>query len=502
MKTIQKQTLWGTIISFIGVFFGTVNQGYLIPKYLETEQLGLISILLSYSVILQIIGTLGFNNAGSKFFPQFENQKNGHNGFLFLGLIFLTIGFCLASILLHFLKPWIVGTQINTSSLFSEYFYLLYPLMIFNSIYNYLENYAKNLKDTVFGIFLSQLFNRLGTLVATFFVIFGWINFHDFLKVWLVLQGIPPIALFIYIYFLPGFSLKPQKFFFYSTFKKDFYSFSIWSLITGLGTVAIFKIDSILVYRYLGLSQIGVYNFCLLFGSVMSISYNINIRASTSFIIHAIQKEEWDKVKRIYQKSSLTQTIFGFGILILAFSNLETLFSLIGKTEFSAATWAVLIIGYTKIVDLMTGINALILLYSQYYRWDILFNIFFIVFIIVLNYLLIPTYGLNGAALALLVATFVYNSLRVWLIHQKFGILPFKKSIIEIFIISSFLVFLGYFLPNLDGNYWMKSLSITYKSIVLASIFSSIILKRKYSEDFNDYFQQGLNYFKSFKRAK
>ncbi|MFM1913484.1 MAG: hypothetical protein RIR51_1327 [Bacteroidota bacterium] len=496
MKTIQKQTLWGTIISFLGVFFGTLNQGFLIPKYLETEQLGLISILFSYSVILQVMGPLGFNYAGSKFFSKFEDSSNGHNGFLFLGLFFILIGIIISSFLLFLFKNWIIGTQIQSSNLFQDYFYFLYPLLIFNTLFNFFDNYAKNLRDTFWGVFLSQFFNRFGTFLATILVIFGFIDFQIFLKIWLFVQCVPALLIFLHILRLPGFSFKPNSYFFHSDFKNEFISFSIWSLFTGIGTIAIFKIDSILVYRYLGLSQIGIYNFCLLFGSVMSISYNINLKTATSFIIKSIQDEEWDKVERIYKKSSLTQAIFGFGILILSFSCLEILFSLINKPEFNAAVWPILIIGYTKIFDLISGMNTLILLYSKYYKWDIVLNGIFVIFLIFLNALLIPDFGINGASIALLFATIIYNFLRVSLIYKKFNLLPFKSSLIEIFIIGTILIGIGFILPDFKQDLISKIFTLFYKSLVLGGIFTFIVIKRNYSEDINEVFDKFLNYLK------
>lgn len=502
MKTIQKQVLWGTVISFLGVFFGTLNQGFLIPKYLDTEQLGLISILVSYSVILQVTGPLGFNYAGSKFFTKFEDSKNGHKGFLFLGLVFILTGIIISSILLFFFKNWIIGTQIQSSNLFKNYFYYLYPLLIFNTLFNFFDNYAKNLKDTFFGVFLSQFFNRFGTFMATLFVIFGIINFELFLQIWLFVQCAPAFLILIYILRLPGFSIKPNFYFFQSGFKKDFFNFSTWSLFTGIGTIAIFKIDSILVYRYLGLSQIGIYNFCLLFGSVMSISYNINLKSATSFIIKSIQNEEWDIVERIYKKSSLTQTIFGFGVLILSFSNLEILFSLINKPEFNAAIWPVLIIGYTKIFDLMSGMNTLILLYSKYYKWDIFLNIIFVAFLIFLNALLIPNFGLKGASFALLFATIIYNLLRVVLIYRKFKLLPFESYLIEIFILGTILIVIGYYLPDFKQDLLSTLFTLFYKSFLLGGIFTFIVLKRNYSGDINEIFYKLSNYLKFLFTAK
>lgn len=83
MNVIKKQAFLGTIFSYGGVLVGFVTQFFLIGNYLEPAQNGLLAVLLSYMYVLVQLSSLGFNAAGSRFFPHFRNAKNGHNGYLF-----------------------------------------------------------------------------------------------------------------------------------------------------------------------------------------------------------------------------------------------------------------------------------------------------------------------------------------------------------------------------------------------------------------------------------
>ena len=72
MNIIKKQAFLGTIFSYGGVLVGFVTQFFLIGNYLEPAQNGLLAVLLSYMYVLVQLSSLGFNAAGSRFFPHFK----------------------------------------------------------------------------------------------------------------------------------------------------------------------------------------------------------------------------------------------------------------------------------------------------------------------------------------------------------------------------------------------------------------------------------------------
>jgi len=65
---IKEQTIKGTIINYIGIGIGFVTTAILTPL-VDSEIIGLISVIVSYSIIISNIGGLGLNGITVKLFP-------------------------------------------------------------------------------------------------------------------------------------------------------------------------------------------------------------------------------------------------------------------------------------------------------------------------------------------------------------------------------------------------------------------------------------------------
>jgi len=59
MGIIQRQSIKGSIYSYIGAFLGFVNLAILAPKIFTTDQIGLTQVLVSLATIFAQLGTLG-----------------------------------------------------------------------------------------------------------------------------------------------------------------------------------------------------------------------------------------------------------------------------------------------------------------------------------------------------------------------------------------------------------------------------------------------------------
>ena len=89
MGIVSRQTIKGSIYSYLGAFIGFVNVALLMPRLFATDQIGLVNILVALSTIFGQLGTLGMVNVTIRQFPYFRDEKNNHNGFLFFALAFV-----------------------------------------------------------------------------------------------------------------------------------------------------------------------------------------------------------------------------------------------------------------------------------------------------------------------------------------------------------------------------------------------------------------------------
>jgi len=478
---IRKQTIQGTISSYVGVLIGTATQAFFIPNFFSTQENGIMALLLSNMYIFCQIASLGFNSAGTKYFTFFRNPTENHRGYLFSGLLIQTIGFSLASLLYLAAKPWIIASEGEKNALFETYYWYLIPLAGATLLFNLFDNYAKGLYDSVYGTFYSQVLQRLFVLMAVLAVVAGWISFPQFMPLWAFAIILPSFLMIYRAYRLGNFSLRPSFDFFLSPHAKGFVQFAGFSILTGLSSMIILHLDKLMVYTYLGLSDTGIYNTVFLFASVMGMSYNTVIKASSAIVIDGLQENRLQDVETIFKKSSINLLVVGCLLLATVWVSVDELFSFI-KPEYAKAKYALLWIGLGKLLDLGHGINGLILSNSKYYKLDSFLVISFVILLFGLNHWLIPAYGIEGATYAAFLAVLYYNSIRTGLIWYFLRIHPFGMQQLVVLGIFILCMLAGYWIPTISS--WAL-LQLIFQSGIIGILFLILIWFSRVSPEIN-----------------
>lgn len=118
---------------------------------------------------------------------------------------------------------------------------------------------------------------------------------------------------------------------------------------------------------------------------------------------------------------------------------------------------------------------------------------FLLVVAILLNILMIPTLGIEGAALATAISLALFNVMKGVFLYQKFKLNPFHKNTIKGILILVLAWAASNFIPVMD-NFW---LDILVRTSVACLIFIPTMLYFKISEDINDMFYKLVRrYFK------
>lgn len=258
------------------------------------------------------------------------------------------------------------------------------------------------------------------------------------------------------------------------------------STITGISTLIIAHLDKILIYRYLGLSMTGIYGTVSLFGSVMGMSYMAVVKASAAIVIDSINTNDIPKLESIYKKSALTQFAFGCLVITGVYFSIDHLFHFI-KPQYEVGKNALLLIGFAKLIDLSNGINGLILSNSKYYKIDTFLVITFVGLLLILNNLLIPNYGLNGAGLAVLISMLYYNFTRTLVVYFNFGIQPFSYKQLLVGIFTLLILLIGWFWGREFVFMENHFLSLGIKSSLILIIYIVLIFSLRIFPELNTY---------------
>ena len=93
MGIVVRQSIFTTIISYVGVLVGFVNVLYLFPKFMEPEQVGLLRSVQDAAILFSPFAQFGLSHSLIRYYPQFVKERHERGGFLSLILLMSLGGF-------------------------------------------------------------------------------------------------------------------------------------------------------------------------------------------------------------------------------------------------------------------------------------------------------------------------------------------------------------------------------------------------------------------------
>lgn len=479
MGMIVSQSIRGSIWSYLGVIIGFITTSYLYPKYLTTDVVGLFGLLTSWAGLFSVFAALGFPGVTARLFPYFRNQEKGHNGYLFLILMMYLIGSIIFLIIFYWIRPWLVSSNLEKSTLFADYINLLIPFTLSVLLYIQLDIFVKVLYDAVYGIFATEFVQRVLILLVTVLFILQVFDTHQLIIAFVIANCIRGLMMLYYIVDRKQIHLKPNFKFISKSLRKEMWSVGVFSILASVGNSFIFNIDKIIINQIMGLSATGVYTIAFYFGVLVSIPSRALIRIGGTLIADAFRKQDLDFIEDIYHKSSLNQLIIGlllFGGIVI---NIENILTILGP-DYANGRWVIILIGAGHLVEMATGTNAQIIAYSQYFRTSLYFLMILIGLVIVNLFIFVPIWGLTGAAFAISLAILLNNLMRFSFVKYKFDMQPFTRKSGIVLLIFFLALGINYLIPSMD---LIPDLII--RSGVFTLLFFGLVLRFNISSDIN-----------------
>ena len=487
MGKVLRQSFWSTIVIYFGVLLGFINSIILFPKFLTTEQIGLIRQIISASTILIPIATFGVSSTYVKYYPLFKDSLIEKKQFFSLNLI-ITLIFCSIVLLsLFFFLDEIKLLFSEKSQLFFDYFYIVYFILFIMSISILIEAYLRARYDTILSNIINGVSNRFLTAVTVILLSLSVIDFDYLIKSQVIIYSIGLIVLIYYANKKDKLSVTIR----FEKIKKHFskiFNYRSYAFLGSFSNIIVLNVDVLMVTSLLGLSQTGIYTTAFYIGMVIEIPRRAISQISIPFISENIKNNKIKEIEKNYKEVSLHQMLIGILFFILVVTNLDNIFSLIpNSNEFIKGKDVVYIIGLSKLIIMFFSYNSELISLSKYYRFTVITIIILAFVSIILNLILIPKYGMIGAAYASLISIAFYNIIKFIFIKLKMKISPFSINSFKIILIGLLVFYISNYLIPSSDNPW---LDILIKSLSSTSIYLILIYKIKVSEKFNDLINQ------------
>lgn len=436
------------------------------------------------AILLVPVLRLGSTSLINKYFPYFKEKKI--SGFFSLILI-ITFGTMLGMSALLFSFKFLVTNFSDNETLKNFFedssFYPVYILSVLLILTSILQQQSSNFKRIVIPEILTTFSLKL---VLPSLVI---LSFYQVLDIDGVFNGLVIYNLLVLV-FLIGYAKKLKALDInWSVTKKltpalkvDLRKYWIFGGLNYFGTIIAYKIDAVMIGNILNKTMVGYYSIYLFLASVLEIPFRSFNRISGPVISQAFQNNQLDVIEDIYKKSSKNLMVGGLLVFGGIWLNLDYLYDIMRNGEdIEMYKYIFLLLGLSKLFDTLTSVNNLILIYSKWYKYNLLFLLLLGTLNIILNIFFIEAYGIMGAGYATAISIFAFNLAKSLFIYNKFKMHPFgKKSYLQLLVL---LVILG--LEPFVNLEFHPLVSVLLTSIVFGISFMSFVWFTKMSEEIN-----------------
>jgi O-antigen/teichoic acid export membrane protein len=469
MSSIQKVLVNSGIYGISNILIKGVNF-FLLPLYtvyLTTQDYGILSVVNSYTYLFTIIFTFGLSRSTVRFY--FIYRKNPDDVKKLWGTIitFIYTSALFFGIIFILFKSFLITPFIKNIDFFPYIFLGMMTVFLNPAFAVYQSTLPARHKAAKYGIQnISRATIRISiTLLLVVVIELGVVGV-------LLSQVITAFVFLIYTFFAfrseitLGFNKKMLK---------ETLSYSVPLIPISLANWFYTTIDIIFLNNLKSTASAGIYNIGFQLGGILLLIIDSVHSAFKPFFYESMEEGESGKIKIINYAEAFV-IFYAFAALSISFWGKDLLQLMVTK-DFREG-W--IVIPFISFSFVFSGIQ-----YFFYYPVEYslkgakYLNIptFLSAGVnIVLNYLLIPIFGIIGAALTTLIAHIVSTSITL-LISTKFVYIPYRW--VKMYLITG--VFFTFSLINYFSKYINVGLLLSIKIIIMGAIL--VYVSKSYKEE-------------------
>ena len=434
------EVLKGGMVSFLyRILTMLVSYGvlYFISKYLGSSGVGVFNISIDTASILVMVGCLGFNTSIVRFVSQYS-AKSWHGLIRLLYRSIFRISMLLSIALgvgLYFASEWIALDYYDDPELIIplKVSAISIPFLVMSTInVEFIRGLKKVQISELFRNLSIQFVTLVGIVISSFVAVTsaGPVKFYALGAA---------IAFLATSYFIHRYLKQQAK----NTKEEDItdeppaYSFrfhlgiSIPMILTSFIQLLNGKVDVLMLGYFRDTSDVGV--FAMAFK--LSVITNFVIGALKTIAMPKISELFWSdkrtELNNVIQYSTRLIFIFSFPVSVILLVFPEFILGIF-KEEFIVGATTLRIFAVTQLINACSGMVAVFLNMAGHQGFFTRLVTITTAMNIGLNLLLIPKWGLEGAAIATMVSTVSWNLIGVYYIYKKNGIMTFYNPFYKI----------------------------------------------------------------------
>jgi O-antigen/teichoic acid export membrane protein len=215
--------------------------------------------------------------------------------------------------------------------------------------------------------------------------------------------------------------------------KREFRAILTFSLTYWLSEMMLkFKnnIQTILIGSLNNITGVGIFSLA---SQITAVSGDFSSAINTSakpVMAELHDRRDFKQMERIYQTSNKWVVMLQLPVFLVMVLFPEQILSIFGNSFIHGAS-ALIILALADLISVGTGMGSIIIDMTGHTKLKLINSVIRIIIYVVLNFFLIPRFGIVGAAISVLVGEAVINVLRLVEVFILFRILPYNKTFIK-----------------------------------------------------------------------
>ena len=480
MGIVIRQSIRNTIITYAGFTIGAANALFFYTNFLGKTFYGLTAFLLSAGNILMPLMAFGVHNTLIKFYSGFKTKQERSEFLTFMLLLPLLL--VIPTILFVWFGYDTIATSLSKENpIIYNYVWLIPMIGLCMGYFEIFYAWVKVHFQSVIGNFLKEIFLRLLIMAFLFMVYFDVITVVQFIYITVGVYLFTALLMAVYAFSIerPAFRFKMLS------NAKSILSYSIFIILSGSVAVLLLDIDKLMLGLYIKIENVAYYSVAIFIATVVAVPSRAMHQIVYPITAKLMSENKYADLDILYKKTSISLQLVGGYVLLGILVNIKSVYELL-PPEYAGGIFVVFMIGISKYFDLILGNNNSIIFNSKYYKAVLFLGLFLAIMAVLLNVIMIPRFGINGAAIATMIAIGLYSLAKLLFVTRKMNLFPFSLKTLQLLLIS-IIGFLIFYFWNLGIH---PLLDIVVKSVLLTFYYIYFTYRFTILQEANDIFDK------------
>ena len=492
MGVVFRQSVKNSIVVALGALLGALVI-WLSTRYLSKPELGFTRTMTNYAVTFSQFLILGMNSTLVVYIHRYANDERKRKALITLCLALPLVASFIFAAGYFALKPWILHHFRPEDAPFMLRYFAWLP--VYTTLFIYmvlLEQYLGSQLKVAIAAFMREVVVRVANIILILLYGFGYVSF-SVLVGGTILMYLLPVLIFLLLSLRTktfGFSFRRGDF--TKTEYREMAHFTWYHFLLTISVMFMGFMDALSLpfYDRKGFSSVALYTVAIYFISFLQLPLKAMVPASFTVLARAFADNDIPKAKDIFLRSSINILIPTAGIAVLICCNMQNVIAVINN-GYADIVPVFLILFIGNIVNIATGMNDQVLSIANYYKFNFYLSVVLIGLLYVLIRILVPRYGIFGAAWSTTTVLMLFNILKYLFIWKKLDMQPFSKGTLLIIVAASAALTGGYFFPHLFDQahhvYIRTFMDVVIRSTIIIVIYLVMLLWLRPSPDLEGY---------------